>query len=156
MTEKKGKGKTVAQYFFSEKKETEFAVWMAGLFLGVFALAVLLLDAYTPFSVESLQYDCWIRKQGGFYCPGCGGTRAFFAFIAGRFVRSFLYHPVVPYMGVIYIVFMLRGALHFLSKGRFAFMRFRVGYIYVAVAITIIQFVIKNVYLLCLTAGVIL
>ena len=148
MKGKNGKGKTVAEYFFSEKKELEFAVWMAGLLLGVFAMAVLLLDYYTPFSIEGLQYDCWIRKQGGFYCPGCGGTRAFFAFLEGSFVKSFLYHPVVPYMGVIYIVFMLRGALHFSSKGRFAFMRFRIGYIYVAVAITIIQFVIKNVYLL--------
>jgi len=148
MKEKNRTGQTAAEYFFSEKREFEFAVWMAGLFLGIFAMAVLLLDYYTPFSVESLQYECWVRKQGGFYCPGCGGTRAFFAFLRGRFVKSFLYHPVVPYMGVLYIVFMLRGALHFLSKGRFAFMRFREGYIYAAVAIILIQFVIKNVYLL--------
>lgn len=146
----KGKNeKTVVGYFLSEKKKLEFAIWMAGLLLGIFALTVLLLDYGTPFSVESLQYECWVRKQGGFYCPGCGGTRAFFAFLEGRFAASFFYHPAVPYMGVLYIVFMLRGALHFLTKGRMSFMRFRAGYVYTAAAIILVQFVIKNVYLLC-------
>ena len=57
-------------------------------------------------------------------------------------------HPVVPYMGILYIVYMVRGALHFLTKGRLPFMRFRLGYIYVAIAIVLIQFVAKNVLLL--------
>lgn len=145
----KGKNeKTVVGYFLSEKRTFEFAVWMAGFLLGVFAMTVLLLDYCTPFSVESLRYECWVRKQGGFYCPGCGGTRAFFAFLEGRFVASFFYHPAVPYIGMLYIVFMLRGVLHFLTKGRMSFMRFQAGYVYAAVAIILVQFVIKNAYLL--------
>lgn len=139
---------SVTAYFWSEKKETEFAVWVAGLFLGVFALTVLGMDYFTPFSLKSLTYDCWVHKTSGIYCPGCGGTRAFFAILRGDFVLSFLYHPVVPYMGILYAVFMLRGILHFLSKGRYPFMKFCLGYIYAAIAITIVQFLVKNICLL--------
>ena len=132
-----------------EKKEgTEFAVWVAGLILGGIALLILLVAYFSPFSLESLAYDCWIHKRSGIYCPGCGGTRAFFAILHGEVITSFFYHPVVLYMGSLYAVFMLRGAIHYLSKGKYPFMKFRLGYIYTAVGITIAQFLIKNICLL--------
>lgn len=148
MRQKAGSEMTVAEYVLSEKKTVEFAVWVMGLLLGIFAAVVLLLAYCTPFTLESLMYECWIRVHSGIFCPGCGGTRAFFAFLHGKFVLSFFLHPVVPYMGILYFVFMLRGALHFLSRGKFAFLRFRLGYIYGAIAITLIQFILKNVCLL--------
>lgn len=139
---------TLLEYFFSEKKTVEFSVWVAGLLLGIFAATLLAVIYCKPAILEFMTYDCFVRTRGGFLCPGCGGTRAFFAFLKGHFLLSVCYHPVVPYMGVIYVVFMLRGLLHFLSKGRFAFMRFRLGYVYVAIAITILQFLVKNICLL--------
>lgn len=132
----------------AKKREMEFSVWVAGLILGIFALLVLGIAYFTPFSLESLTYDCWVHKRSGIYCPGCGGTRAFFAILQGDFIASFFYHPVVPYMGILYAVFMLRGAVHFLSKEKIPFMKFRLGYIYVAVGITIVQFLVKNICLL--------
>lgn len=131
-----------------EKKEIEFSVWMAGLVLGIFALLVLGVAYFTPFSLESLTYDCYVRKRSGLYCPGCGGTRAFFAVLQGNFLGSFFYHPLVLYMGVLYVVFMFRGVIHFLSKGKYPFMKFHLGYIYVAIVITIVQFLVKNICLL--------
>ena len=132
----------------AEKRETEFSIWMAGLILGIFALLLLGIACFTPFSLESLAYDCWIHKRSGIYCPGCGGTRAFFAILHGNFIKSFFYHPVVPYMGILYAVFMIRGTIHFLSKGKLPYMKFRLGYIYVAFGITIVQFLVKNICLL--------
>ena len=132
----------------AKKREMEFSVWVAGLILGIFALLVLGIAYFTPFSLESLTYDCWVHKRSGIYCPGCGGTRAFFAILQGDFIASFFYHPVVLYMGILYAVFMLRGAVHFLSKEKIPFMKFRLGYIYVAVGITIVQFLVKNICLL--------
>lgn len=139
---------TLIEYFFSEKGKTEFAVWVAGAALGFFALLILAIGYFAPSFLESLRFECWIHRQSGLWCPGCGGTRAFFYFLQGKWGRSFMLHPVVPYMGVLYIVYMVRGALHFLTKGRLPFMRFRLGYIYVAIAIVLIQFVAKNVLLL--------
>lgn len=139
---------TIVEYFLSEKKTTEFAVWTAGLLLGVSASVILLLLYFVPSFLENLHYECWVRSHSGLLCPGCGGTRAFFYFIKGEFVCSFFFHPAVPYMEVLYMVYMIRGALHFLSKGRLPFMRFRLGYVYAAIGIILVQFVVKNILLL--------
>lgn len=141
------KNNTWAECFLAEKRTTEFAVWVAGLLLGIFAAVVLLTVHFAPFFMENLHYQCWVRSHSGILCPGCGGTRAFFYFLQGEFVLSFFFHPVVPYMGVLYIVYMLRGIVHFLSKGRLPFMRFRLGYVYAAIVILLVQFLLKNILL---------
>lgn len=142
------KDMTLIEYFFSEKGTTEFAVWTAGVLLGLVAASILVAGYFVPSILESLHFECWVRRHSGLLCPGCGGTRAFFCFLQGKWVLSFFLHPVVPYMGILYIVYMFRGGVHFLTKGRLPFMRFRLGYIYVAIAIILVQFVAKNVLLL--------
>ena len=58
-----------------------------------------------------MEHLIWILREGripclfheltGFYCPGCGGTRAVLALLAGHPVLSFLYHlpwcPTAPW-----------------------------------------------------------
>lgn len=58
-----------------------------------------------------MEHLIWILREGripclfheltGFYCPGCGGTRAVLALLAGHPVLSFLYHPLVPYCALV-------------------------------------------------------
>ncbi|MCR5221512.1 MAG: DUF2752 domain-containing protein [Lachnospiraceae bacterium] len=36
---------------------------------------------------------CVFRRVTGYYCPGCGLTRACFALANGQILRSFLFHP---------------------------------------------------------------
>ena len=40
---------------------------------------------------------CPLHAYTGYYCPGCGGTRATFALLHGHLIRSFVLHPFVPY-----------------------------------------------------------
>lgn len=129
------------------KKKIEYAIWIAGVILGIFAASVLLLAYFTPFSLEMITYDCWIHQVSGLYCPGCGGTRAFFALLRGDIVASFFCHPLVLYMGILYAVFMIRGGIALLSKGRYSFMKYHITYVYIGIAITIVQFIIKNICL---------
>lgn len=44
------------------------------------------------------QMPCLFYTATGFYCPGCGGTRAFRALLEGHLVQSFLLHPLVPFL----------------------------------------------------------
>lgn len=43
-------------------------------------------------------FPCLFRLLTGFYCPGCGGTRALAAFLHGQWLQSFIFHPIVLYM----------------------------------------------------------
>lgn len=44
---------------------------------------------------------CLFHLLTGFYCPGCGGTRAVRLLLMGDVAGSFRYHPFVPYMAVV-------------------------------------------------------
>lgn len=58
----------------------------------------------SPF-LEFLFPECAFRQQTGFYCVGCGGTRAFFHLLHGRFVESLRCNWLcVPVLGTILYV----------------------------------------------------
>lgn len=88
---------------------------------------------------------CVFHSLTGYYCPGCGGTRACGALLKGQLLRSFLYHPVVVYTAAIYGWYMLTHTIEYLSRGRFmAGMRYRDIYLYLAAGIILAQWVIRN------------
>ena len=55
---------------------------------------------------------CPLHAYTGYYCPGCGGTRATFALLHGHLIRSFVLHPFVPYTAVFGGWFMLSYSLY--------------------------------------------
>ena len=87
---------------------------------------------------------CLILSLTGWYCPGCGGTRAFLALIKGDIAASLRYHPAVLYLAVFGIVFMGWELLHYLSQGRIRRFHYRAVYGYGAAALFILNFIIKN------------
>jgi len=60
---------------------------------------------------------CLFHKFTGLYCPGCGGTRSFFALICGHVLTSLYYHPLVVYIALCLIWGLFRTVLHKLSRG---------------------------------------
>ncbi len=107
----------------------------------------------------------------GLYCPGCGGTRSLIALLHGQFLRSLIYHPVVPYGAAVYFVYVYRNLLALLSiaakrpgdsrrarllnaaAGKWPLkcargMAFHNGYLYGAVAVILANWAVKNA-LLC-------
>jgi hypothetical protein len=45
-------------------------------------------------SIRSFSPGCFLRQLTGYYCGGCGGTRAFFAFLKGDFGGSWRMNPL--------------------------------------------------------------
>ena len=81
----------------------------------------------------------------GYYCPGCGGTRAVKALLRGDVIGSFFYHPVVLYGAVLYGWYMLSHTVEYLSKGRLRIsIPYTEKYLYGAVFIILIQWILKN------------
>lgn len=96
----------------------------------------------------SVSMPCLFLRYTGFYCPGCGGTRAFCSMLKGEFLKSLHYHPVVLYGTVVYAWFMLTNTLELLSKGRWKIgMEFRSRYLYIAAALIILHFIWSNIRL---------
>ena len=93
---------------------------------------------------------CMIHAVTGLYCPGCGGTRAVLALVRGKLLASFFYHPIVLYTAVVGGWFLLSQTIGKLSRGRFpAVMHFKPGYLWIALALVVINCIAKNVALLC-------
>lgn len=91
---------------------------------------------------------CVLHNLTGYYCPGCGGTRAIHALLHGHIVRSFFYHPIVVYTAVFFGWFMLSQTIEKASRGRFAIgMHYRDIYLWIALAIVLLNWLVKNLVL---------
>lgn len=115
---------------------------VAAAALGVF------LYRSTGFRFWKLLGPCVFHLLTGYYCPGCGGTRAVSALLDGHPLWSFLYHPIVLYGVIVGGWFMVSQTVERLSKGRIRIgMRFREIYIWIALALIIANCLIKNLAL---------
>lgn len=121
------------------------AGWIFIFFLVIVALIIhvkgkQILEVFPP---------CLFNRITGLYCPGCGGTRAVFCFFRGEIIRSFKFNPIVPYTFIIGGWFMLSHTIEIISKGRVKIgLNYRNIYLWIALAIVVVNFLIKNLYIL--------
>ncbi len=83
---------------------------------------------------------CIFHLLTGYYCPGCGGTRAVRFLITGHPILSFIYHPLVLYalFGIVFnLILWLKNKNHQPS----------LKWLWVAILILAINFCIKNIAL---------
>lgn len=119
------------------------------VFLAVTAVAIPLFFLYLS-GGDIPRSICLVWFFFGIYCPGCGGTRSVTALLHGHLLQALWYHPLVPYMVGIYLVFMLSwtaAKLHLF--GIKSGMKYRPGYLYGMVAIIVVNFIGKNVLKFC-------
>lgn len=89
-------------------------------------------------------FPCLFHLLTGLYCPGCGGTRASVYLLRGELLRSFQYHPLVPYMALV-AVLELAGfaASKILHNPRLHVKRYTL-FTYVGIGIVIVNWMWKN------------
>lgn len=91
---------------------------------------------------------CSIREKFHFYCPGCGGTRAFKALLEGELFKSLYYNPVVVLLIMEMLVFF--GTLFYekyIDK-RNQYIKIRTTMNWLILITIVINFVFKNIMLL--------
>ncbi len=91
---------------------------------------------------------CVFWDMIGVYCPGCGGTRAVQALFQGKLITSLWYHPLVLYTVVVFGGFMLTNTLQRFHVFRIKGWKFHEWHLYVALILTIVNWILKNVLLL--------
>lgn len=126
----------------------EKTLYRIGLCIPLILLcAAICLLQFRPF-LERFYMPCIFHSFTGWYCPGCGGTRAVMSLLKGAPILSFLYHPFVLYTVVIYVWFMISHTIDYLSCGKTSIgMKYRNIYLWIALAIFIINTAVKDVAL---------
>ena len=94
-----------------------------------------------------LRFPCLFYLWTGWYCPGCGGTRAVKALLAGHPVISFLYHPLILYCVLVGAWFLLCAFLRWKTKNPRYQKYLGNSYVYVGLGIIGINFLVKNLAL---------
>ena len=88
--------------------------------------------------------ECYWYTHFGYYCPGCGGTRAFEYMLYGHFLKSFFYHPFVMYtISVIFLSF-VSYITYFISRGNIMFFKIGIKHLILADFVIIFFFLIRN------------
>ncbi len=130
------------------RKAEERALYLMGWVMVLFlVLAALGIKLWTDVWEKALP-PCVLLKLTGLYCPGCGGTRAIITLLQGHPVTSFLYHPLVLYTAVIGGWFMVSHTIEKISRGRLPIgMKYRDGWIWGALCLVGVNFVVKNILL---------
>lgn len=103
------------------------------------------------FNIDILDYagPCTLYLWTGFYCPGCGGTRAILALVNGDMLHACYLHPFVPYAAVLGSWFMISQTIERISRGRIQIaLHFRMVYVWIALALIFINVIYKNAVLL--------
>lgn len=129
------------------KQELKQKVWRYNS-LGLLALLAFVLGVYV-FSRWFSMPDCLFLSMLGLYCPGCGGTRAVFAFFSGQFFRSLCYFPPLWVAGVIVLRMDILAVLSLATGNPHHASRIRAkSLLWVAVSV-LAWFVLRNLLLLC-------
>lgn len=114
----------------------------------IFAVPALLLGAgyvwATAHIIPEAVAGCMFLRATGLYCPGCGGTRAVMALLRGDILLSAKYHPAVIYGVVLFVVYFVSQTLMRLTKGRIKGLSMRPAYLYILLAIIVINFMVRN------------
>ena len=88
---------------------------------------------------------CLFHLATGYYCPGCGGTRAITALLHGQILNSFLYHPVVLYAAGLFLRIFVVSGLETVRSGHFSCSQKLKKYdIFWILFLTIAQFLLIN------------
>lgn len=130
---------------FEEKIQKGF--WYTGLAVSFMSLLILGITRYVmKIEIMRLLPGCMFRERFGFYCPGCGGTRAVIQLMHGCLWKSFCLHPVVPYAAVIFMLFMATSTVYYVFGYDRRFL-LRPIYLYITPGIIVIQWILKNIFI---------
>ena len=129
----------------------ENALYIAGWVLIALFAVILLTFKLRPELYHRLP-PCIFQLLTGFYCPGCGGTRAVVSLLSGKLLASLALHPLVIYTAFVGGWFMISQTIQRLSGGKIAIgMKYHDRYLWIALGLVIVNFLVKNI---CLLLGV--
>lgn len=128
---------------FLKNKKLVIMFIMESILLFLFILTVLFYHM-TGFTLVKGNSTCLMKYLTGYYCPGCGGTRAFESLVHFHLFKSLYYHPVVM-MGFLFLITSwMSFILYKITKGRISCYVLDWKHLIYLDAAFLIWFVIRN------------
>ncbi len=130
-------------------------IFLCVFFALALAYGAASLSGFDPYSALGLseRLSCGFHAITGLYCPGCGGTRSVIRLLGFDPVRSFLLHPVPLLVFALAANFFVRFIFAYLVPEkcpvRLKPARFRPVYLILICVLLFLNFIVKNVLLLC-------
>ena len=63
---------------------------------------------FIKFLIDNLSWECPVLKYTGFYCPGCGMTRAFRMLLVGNVLGALKYNLLAPFLLIALMYFFIK------------------------------------------------
>ena len=115
---------------------------LAAVCLGAALLAFFQIADIKP---ENIFPVCSMYHLTGYYCPGCGGTRAVRALFRGDLATSFCYHPFVLYAFFMFAGFLSTSTLPYVFHRKMPFqLKLRPVHFYLAAVLVLGNWAVKN------------
>lgn len=128
-----------------QRQKIDNGIFAAGWILAAFAAVFYMTVKTGILPLYRYAAPCLFHRMTGFYCPGCGGTRSFFALCRGELLTSFRLYPLVPCTAVLGGWFLLSQTVEKISGKRIRIgMHFRGIYLWLALAVVVLNCVLKN------------
>ena len=99
---------------------------------------------YKLLEIARQGFPCLFHLLTGYYCPGCGGTRAIRYLFHGEIWKSIQYHPLVFYMAAVAAVELVRLAVNLAKKRPVGYEKRHEMLVWIGVAIILANWGIKN------------
>ncbi|MDD3254080.1 MAG: DUF2752 domain-containing protein [Lachnospiraceae bacterium] len=94
-----------------------------------------------------LHMPCLFHALTGFYCPGCGGTRALRYLLQGQIGLSVQYHPLVLYGVVVFTAEVVSAVIARVMRRPDYYIGHENLFLYIGVGIVLVNWIWKNVML---------
>ena len=89
-------------------------------------------------------FRCILKEKFGFYCPGCGGSRALLSLLRGDFVSSFYFYPAMIPAALLLFDLYVRLVVTAVTGDWRAASSFRFRAFYAVFAIVLLTFLVRG------------
>lgn len=142
MKDYKKQKNSIFTYFSDEPENTMYwtSIFVILIVGTIYALG-LILKSYFP--ILDTFFSCFVKQTIGIPCPGCGGTRSFFCFIKGQWLKSIYFNAFGFYFSFVYSVFFITQTLRRITKGKIKGLKWNDNFIQLGLFILFLQYILK-------------
>ena len=120
-----------------------WALWTALMVGAVVLLRILFIDFES--TIRGVSPGCPFHRLTGLHCPGCGGTRAFFAFLKGDLALSWRKNPLFLIGLAGGVIFAVSTLLDKTTGRRWGWIRISAKGGWTILALVLVFWVVRNI-----------